>query len=70
VDAITSLKADHKSVEKLFRQFEKAGDRATKTKADLVKKIIEELSVHKWVSSELVGMDPEAERFDPTAGRR
>src|SRR4051812_41609987 len=46
MDAITLLKQDHKTVEGLFKKFEKAGDRAVKTKQDLVKRIIEELSVH------------------------
>jgi hypothetical protein len=29
MDAITLLKNDHKTVEDLFKKFEKAGDRAT-----------------------------------------
>ena len=32
MDAITLLKDDHKTVESLFKQFEKAGERAVKTK--------------------------------------
>jgi hypothetical protein len=36
VDAIVLLKDDHKVVEKLFNEFEKAGDRAVKTKRRLV----------------------------------
>jgi hypothetical protein len=36
VDAIVLLKADHKTVEKLFRQFEKAGDDAYAEKRTLV----------------------------------
>ena len=46
MDAITLLRDDHKSVEKLFKQFEKAGDRAFVEKRRIVDKIIEELSVH------------------------
>jgi hemerythrin superfamily protein len=46
MDAITLLKNDHKTVEKLFKTFEKAGDRAEQTKAKTVQQIIEELSVH------------------------
>lgn len=46
MDAITLLKTDHKTVEKLFKAFEKAGDGAEKTKQGLVEQIIEELSVH------------------------
>lgn len=46
MDAIALLKADHRSVEKHFKDFEKAGKRAYATKAKLVASIIEELSVH------------------------
>ena len=35
-DAIVLLKADHKEIKRLFREFESAGERATKKKADLV----------------------------------
>ncbi|MDP9020107.1 MAG: hemerythrin domain-containing protein [Actinomycetota bacterium] len=99
MDAITLLRNDHKTVERLFKQFEKAekaGD--DDTKGSVVDSIIEELSVHaaieeqefypavraalptvedevlegleehhivKWTLSELAGMDPGDERFDP-----
>ncbi len=46
MDAITLLKDDHRTVEELFKKFEKAGDRAQKTKARLVEKMIHELAVH------------------------
>jgi hemerythrin superfamily protein len=46
MDAITLLREDHRTVEKLFKEFEKAGPRAGKTKAKLVKQIIRELSIH------------------------
>jgi hemerythrin superfamily protein len=49
MDAIVLLKDDHKTVEKLFKQFEKAGDNATQTKRDIVDRIIEELSVHAYI---------------------
>ena len=51
-DAIVLLKNDHKTVEKLFKQFEKAGDNAHKTKRDLVDKIIEELSTHAAIEEQ------------------
>ena len=35
-DAIVQLKADHKELRRLFREFGRAGDRAVKKKADLV----------------------------------
>jgi hemerythrin superfamily protein len=46
MDAITLLKNDHRTIERLFKQFEKAGDRAYVTKRGIVDRIIEELSVH------------------------
>ena len=46
MDAITLLKQDHKTVESLFKKFEKAGENAHVTQRDLAEKIIRELSVH------------------------
>jgi hemerythrin superfamily protein len=46
MDAIALLKADHREVEQLFKQFEKAGDRALKQKEKLVEKMIRALAVH------------------------
>jgi hemerythrin superfamily protein len=46
MDAITLLKNDHKTVNGLFKKFEKAGDNAHKTKAKLVEQIIQELAIH------------------------
>ena len=96
MDAITLLKADHKSVNALFRAFEKSDD--PREKRTLVDSMIKELSVHaaieeeifypaaraeaedttdevlesleehhvvKWVLSELQGLDPGDERFEP-----
>jgi hemerythrin superfamily protein len=45
-DAIAVLKADHSTVEDLFARYEAAGDRAKKTKQQLVQRMIRELSVH------------------------
>jgi len=53
VDAIVLLKEDHKVVEKLFKQFEKAGDGEHKTKRKVVKQISEELSVHAFIEEQL-----------------
>jgi hemerythrin superfamily protein len=97
-DAVAVLKADHRTVEQLFKAFEKAGDGALKTKRKLVDQMITELSIHaaieeevfypaarqevpdslsdvleameehhvvKWELSELDGMDPADERFEP-----
>src|SRR5688572_3170219 len=46
MDAIALLRDDHKTVEQLFKRFEKAGDRAYVEKRQIVDRIIEELSVH------------------------
>ena len=51
-DAIVLLKNDHKTVEKLFKQFEKLGDNAHKTKREVVDKIIEELSIHAAIEEQ------------------
>ncbi len=53
MDAITMLKDDHKTVEKLFKRFEAAGDRAYVEKREVVDRIIEELSVHAAVEEML-----------------
>jgi hemerythrin superfamily protein len=46
MDAITLLKKDHRTVESLFKRFEKFGDRAKKSKQEVVERIVKELSVH------------------------
>jgi hemerythrin superfamily protein len=46
MDAISLLKDDHKSVERLFKRYESAGDRALVQKLDIVDRIIEELAAH------------------------
>jgi hemerythrin superfamily protein len=53
VDAVALIKADHREVEKLFHEFEDAGDRAYKTKQQLVSQIIKELEVHATVEEEI-----------------
>ena len=47
------LKNDHKTVERLFKRFEQAGDRAFVEKRDIVDRIIEELSIHAAVEEQL-----------------
>jgi hemerythrin superfamily protein len=50
MDAITSLREDHKRVKKLFTQFEKIADDGTaEAKKNVVAEIIRELSVHAAV---------------------
>jgi hemerythrin superfamily protein len=53
MDAITLLKQDHKTVEKLFKRFEKAGPSAHKTKRDIVDKIVEELAIHAAIEEQV-----------------
>jgi hemerythrin superfamily protein len=52
-DAVELIKSDHRKVEQLFREFEEAGDRAYKTKQELVGQIVEELEVHAAIEEEI-----------------
>jgi len=65
-DAIVLLRHDHKQIKRLFREFEQAGERATKTKGSIVAKIIEALTVHTYLENEVMypevrGLLPELE---------
>ena len=53
-DAIVLLKADHKELRRLFREFDQAGERAVKKKADLVNRIISQLTVHTYIENEVM----------------
>ncbi len=53
MDAISMLKDDHKTVERLFKRFEKAGDRAHIEKRDIVDGIIETLSMHAAIEEQV-----------------
>ncbi|MEU4541603.1 hemerythrin domain-containing protein [Streptosporangium sp. NPDC023825] len=53
MDAIVLLKDDHKTVEKLFKEFESAGERAYKKKRELVDQIIEELTAHAHIEEQI-----------------
>jgi hemerythrin superfamily protein len=63
MDGIVLLKNDHKTVEKLFKRFEKAGDEAYVEKRQIVDQIIEELSVHAHIEEEI--FYPEARKAVP-----
>jgi hemerythrin superfamily protein len=52
-DAIVLLKNDHKTVEKLFKAFEKAGEDAHQEKRRIVDSIIEELVIHTYIEEEI-----------------
>jgi hemerythrin superfamily protein len=53
-DAIVALKADHKEIRRLFREFQAAGDRATKKKSKIVDQIIRALTVHTYIENEVM----------------
>lgn len=54
MNAITLLKADHKTVKTLFKQFERLGENARSEKKKVVERIIEELSIHAAIEEQLV----------------
>jgi hemerythrin-like domain-containing protein len=47
------LRADHRSVEKLFKAFERTGTGANKTRRGLVDQMITELSVHAFIEEQV-----------------
>lgn len=53
-DAIVLLKKDHQEIRKLFRDFEGAGENATTRRGQIVKKIIELLTVHTYIENEVM----------------
>lgn len=53
MDAIALLKADHKTVETLFRKFEQAGPNARKLKRKLVDQMVRELAVHAVIEEQV-----------------
>src|SRR4051794_27329616 len=54
MDAITILRDDHRTVEALFKKFEGLGERATKSKATIVEKLVRELSIHAAIEERLL----------------
>jgi hemerythrin superfamily protein len=62
-DAIVLLKDDHKEIKKLFREFQQAGEDAHARKGDLVKRMIELLTVHTYIENEI--MYPEVRKLVP-----
>jgi hemerythrin superfamily protein len=65
-DAIAFLKADHRQVDSLFKSFEKAGERAYRTKRKLVDGMIVELSKHAALEEQF--FYPAVRRSVPEAG--
>jgi hemerythrin-like domain-containing protein len=62
-DAIVLLKADHREIRRVFREFQAAGDRAVRKKGRLAERMIELLTVHTYVENEV--MYPEVRRLLP-----
>jgi hemerythrin superfamily protein len=62
-DAIVMLKADHKEIRRLFREFQGAGERAVKKKGKLVQDILKALTVHTYIENEV--MYPEVRALLP-----
>jgi hemerythrin superfamily protein len=53
MDAITLLKGDHKTVERLFKRFEKATKSGGESREAIVAEIIKELSVHAAIEEQV-----------------
>ena len=53
MDAIALLKQDHKSVDDLFAKFAATGPRATKTRQDLVRRMVAELVAHAAIEEQV-----------------
>jgi hemerythrin superfamily protein len=53
-DAITMLKADHKEIRRLFREYRRTSDTAVKTRGKIVRQIIEQLTVHSYIENEVM----------------
>ncbi|MFE5561190.1 hemerythrin domain-containing protein [Streptomyces sp. NPDC056544] len=49
MDAIVLLREDHKTVEKLFKRFEKTSDDDAAERRSIADEVIEELTVHAWI---------------------
>lgn len=65
-DAITMLKADHREIRRLFREYRRTSDSSVKTKAKLVKQIIELLTMHTYIENEV--MYPQVRELLPDLG--
>lgn len=53
MDAIVLLREDHKTVEKLFKRFEKTEDEDKAERREIADTVIEELTVHAWIEEQL-----------------
>ncbi|MFC8506633.1 hemerythrin domain-containing protein [Streptomyces sp. NPDC057411] len=53
MDGIVLLREDHKTVEKLFKEFERAGDDARSRKREIADEVIRELTAHTWIEEQV-----------------
>jgi hemerythrin superfamily protein len=53
MNAISMLKNDHRKVEKLFREFKTAGDRAFRKREQIARKVCTELEIHSQLEEQL-----------------
>jgi Hemerythrin HHE cation binding domain len=53
MNAISMLKNDHRKVEKLFRDFETAGDRAFRKRQEIARKVCTEIEIHGQLEEQL-----------------
>ncbi|WP_030690467.1 hypothetical protein [Streptomyces globisporus] len=49
MDGIVLLREDHRTVEKLFQEFERADDDAHPRRRELADDVIGELTAHAWI---------------------
>ena len=54
MDAIKLLTQDHRTVERLFKAYERAGDRAIKEKQRIAEQVIRELSIHASIEEQFL----------------
>ncbi len=54
MDAIKLLIQDHRRVERLFKEYERAGDRAHTTKARIARTVVRELSIHASIEEQFL----------------
>ena len=52
-DAIAILKQDHRDIERVFKEFERAGQKEQRKKKKLVKQMVEQLSMHAQIEEQL-----------------
>ncbi|MFF8413080.1 hemerythrin domain-containing protein [Streptomyces omiyaensis] len=53
MDGIVMLREDHKTVEKLFKEFERADDGDHRRKRELADDVIRELTAHAWIEEQV-----------------